>query len=69
MAKKKTLQSKLGETMNTDELAEYLDMNAGTLRNWRSAGKGPKFVKIGGYRNAHVIYKLKDVKAWEKSFL
>lgn len=69
MKRKKTFKSKLGETMNTDELADYLGMNAGTLRNWRSAGKGPKFVKIGGYRNAHVIYRWKDVQTWEESFM
>lgn len=32
-----------------------------TLANWRSAGTGPPWVKIGG----RVLYALEDVQLWE----
>lgn len=34
-----------------------------TLSNWRGAGTGPPFTKIG----FKVFYALKDVEAWEAS--
>lgn len=34
-----------------------------TLANWRSQGKGPPYVKLGG----RVVYALHDVLEWEKS--
>ncbi|QCX26420.1 helix-turn-helix domain-containing protein [Nocardioides jishulii] len=36
-------------------------MTPKTLANWRSAGTGPTFVKIGGM----VRYRLADVEAYE----
>ena len=30
------------------EAAEFLRIQAGTLRNWRVAGKGPAYYKVGG---------------------
>lgn len=36
-------------------------ISARTLANWRSAGMGPPFVKIGGA----IVYKRDDVEAWE----
>lgn len=32
-----------------------------TLANWRSAGVGPPFVKVGG----RILYKLDLIEAWE----
>ena len=34
-----------------------------TLTNWRAAGAGPAFVKIGG----RILYPLDGVVAWERS--
>jgi Helix-turn-helix domain len=34
-----------------------------TLSNWRWAGKGPEFFKIGG----KILYKLSDLERWENS--
>lgn len=36
-------------------------ISARTLANWRSAGIGPPFVKIGGA----IVYRRCDVEAWE----
>lgn len=32
-----------------------------TLSNWRCAGTGPKFVKLGG----RILYPVAEVEAWE----
>ena len=34
--------------LSENELATWLDMSAGTLRNWRVKGKGPTHCKISG---------------------
>lgn len=54
--------------LTTAELAKRWDMNPGTLRNWRSSGKGPRFVTLGRRRkgkNPPVRYRLADVVEYE----
>jgi predicted site-specific integrase-resolvase len=48
------------ELMTQHELASLLDIGTATLANWRSAGKGPHFVKLGG----KVQYRKIDVEAF-----
>jgi hypothetical protein len=43
------------------ELAERWRMPTGTLRNWRSEGTGPTYIKIG----QRVLYPVADVEAFE----
>ena len=38
-------------------------ISVGTLNNWRSAGGGPPFRKIGG----RVLYPVNELKQWEQS--
>ena len=45
------------------ELAAYLRKNEGTLANWRSQGKGPRWTKPGG----SILYDWTDVYEWEAS--
>lgn len=33
--------------LTPQEAADYLNKPAGTLANWRWAGKGPRYVKLG----------------------
>jgi Helix-turn-helix domain len=40
--------------------AEYLDIPAGTLRNWRFVGKGPAYFRIG----SAVRYEVADLDAF-----
>lgn len=47
--------------LTTEEVARRWKMNPGTLRNWRSADKGPKYVQMG----TSIRYHLEDIKAWE----
>jgi predicted DNA-binding transcriptional regulator AlpA len=48
------------ELMTQHELASLLDIGTATLANWRSAGKGPRYVKLGG----KVKYRKIDVDAF-----
>lgn len=56
---KEELREKLGLLTN-EEVAQVIAVTEHTLSVWRSAGKGPKFVRLG--RN--VFYRLADVQAW-----
>lgn len=47
-------------------LADRWHIDVKTLSNWRIAGKGPSFVKVGVGRNGKVLYRLDDIEAWEK---
>jgi hypothetical protein len=49
--------------LKTDELAERLRTAPGTVRYWRSAGIGPRGVKIG----RRVLYDLDEVERWESA--
>lgn len=37
-----------GDLVDERETAAILNVEVGTLRNWRSLGKGPRYRKIGG---------------------
>ena len=50
----------MGNLLKTEVAAEFLDMSPGTLRWWRSIGRGPQFVKCGGA----VRYRPEDLKSW-----
>jgi predicted DNA-binding transcriptional regulator AlpA len=45
------------ELMTIEEVAALFDISVPVLGNWRSAGKGPRFVKLGG----RVKYRKIDV--------
>lgn len=38
------------------------EVSLGTLRNWRSSGRGPGFAKVG----RSVLYPLTSLEAWER---
>jgi excisionase family DNA binding protein len=58
---KKTLGERLEKAFYTiDEVAEFLRMDPGTLRNKRSKGQAPKATKIGG----RVLFEAQDVKEY-----
>jgi len=37
----------MDKLMTSQEVAEILGINDGTLAQWRSAGRGPLYVKVG----------------------
>lgn len=47
----------------TEEVAAFLGHPKHTLEQWRSQGKGPKFIKFP----RHVRYRWSDVNAWLES--
>ena len=49
--------------INTKEAAELISMRPQTLRRWRSLGKGPIYIRLGG-RNGKALYRLSDLEAW-----
>ena len=36
-------------------------ISLGTLANWRSAGHGPRYIKVGG----RILYRTDDIERWE----
>lgn len=49
--------------MDEDAAAEYLSVSSGTLRIWRSKGRGPKYRKIGRM----IRYDKSDLDVWLNS--
>jgi predicted site-specific integrase-resolvase len=47
------------------DVAARWHIDVKTLSNWRVAGKGPAFVKIGAGRNGKVLYRQEDIASWE----
>ena len=50
--------------LDTPQAGEFLNINHGTLMNWRSQGIGPAFIKVG---SRMVRYKLSDLMAFRDS--
>lgn len=46
--------------LDEDGAAEYLSVSSGTLRVWRSQGRGPKYRKIGRI----IRYEKADLDSW-----
>lgn len=51
--------------LSTDELAARLKIPKKTLAVWASAGRGPRYARIGRYRR----YRLTDLLLWEQDQL
>jgi hypothetical protein len=49
--------------LNQDQLARRWSLSARTLERWRSHGKGPCYLRLGG----RVAYRLEDIEAFEKA--
>ena len=48
--------------------ARYGFLDVTKLRNMRHRGNGPKYIKMGAYRNSRVYYRLGDVETWIVSY-
>ena len=53
--------------LQEQDLAKRLNLSRRTLQNWRSIGKGPRFLKLSPGRGGRVRYRLEDVLAWEQA--
>jgi predicted DNA-binding transcriptional regulator AlpA len=47
--------------LTVKEAASYIRVSAGHLNNLRTAGKGPRFVKLGPHK---VLYDTRDLDRW-----
>lgn len=47
------------DLLTPPEAAEYLRLDERTLGNWRSAGRGPRYLKLGKIR-----YSRRDLDRW-----
>lgn len=54
--------------LTPEQLASRWDLTTGTLRNWRSKGLGPAYIRVGWGRG-RVRYRLVDVEAYERRHL
>lgn len=52
-----------GPWLDTEAAARFLEREPGTLRGWRSIGKGPTFCLVSG---RFVRYHIEDLEAFEK---
>ena len=55
------------DLLTTDQLAQRWGVSHGTLKNWRSEGKGPPYIKIDGMRS--VRYRMTDIIHYEEKYL
>lgn len=42
------------------EAAEFLGVQYQTLKNWRTAGRGPSFYRVG----TKIVFDARDLEAW-----
>ena len=55
-----TTLSGLEPLLSIEALAEYLDVPVTTIRDWRTDGKGPCAIRVGG----RVRFAVSDVQSW-----
>ena len=55
-----SMLSGLEPLLSIEALAEYLEVPVTTIRDWRTDGKGPCAIKVGG----RVRFATSDVLAW-----
>lgn len=49
------------ELKDTELAADYIGFAPGTMENWRSQRRGPKYLKLN---NSRVYYRRKDLDEW-----
>lgn len=55
-----TIPSDLEPLISIEALSAYLDVPVSTIRDWRTDGKGPRAIRIGG----RVRFATSDVLSW-----
>ena len=56
------------KSLTTQELADRWGVREGTLRNWRSLGKGPQYKKVGEGPRGYIVYDKSDVAEYESKY-
>lgn len=52
--------SGIEQLLTTEQVAEWLQVSADTVRWWRKRGRGPAHLRVGKYAR----YRRVDVEAW-----
>lgn len=60
MPRTKVATTELTQLLTPAKLAEHLEVSTGTLANWRSAGTGPKYIRLSGV----VRYRIDAIEKW-----
>ena len=60
MVTKTKKKTDLPSYLTSQEVARRLQLKNGTLQNWRSQGKGPRWHKL----ERRVLYKAEEVQDW-----
>ena len=50
--------------LNTIQAAVICGVTEKRMREWRSQGRGPRYIKLGDSRNAPVRYRRRDLERW-----
>lgn len=50
------------DILTTIQAGQFLGINHGTLRAWRSQGRGPRYTRLGRL----VRYRRRDLEIWEQ---
>lgn len=53
------------DLLTRDEAAQWLRVDAGTLRNWATRGRGPRFSRLIG----RVVYRREDLEEFVAAHL
>ncbi|WP_372824780.1 helix-turn-helix transcriptional regulator [Polaromonas sp.] len=52
------------QMLTPQDVSHLIKIAVGALENWRMAGKGPKFIRLGGGARGHIRYREQDVEDW-----
>lgn len=52
------------DLLNEREAAGLLRLARHTLRDWRSEGRGPRFIRLGSGKRASIRYDLSDLQSF-----
>lgn len=52
--------------LTPEQVAARYGITPASLANWRLAGKGPAYIRLGSGPRARVMYRVDDVIQWEK---
>lgn len=50
--------------VSSKDAAKMIGIKPQTLRLWRYAGRGPRFVRLGENRYCQTAYRVSDIEAW-----
>lgn len=59
----------MSDLIHPRQVAQRYGMTPASLANWRRAGKGPPFIRLGDGKRPRVMYRLADVIAWERNHI